>query len=454
MNDAVVATFAMYYRNPRTPTQDDLNLAYLVSRTAGLAIEHSRTVAEHGELLQRERQARADAEQANREKDEFMGIVSHELRTPLNSILGWAHLLRHEAPDPGTLQRGLETIERNAKAQARLVDDLLDVARIISGKLSLENRELELGPLIDAAIESVQLSASKNGVQLNRNADSMCALVKGDGDRIQQIIVNLLSNAIKFTPRGGAVTIETRVHETVVELRITDTGCGIEPEFIPHVFSRFSQAHEASTRPHGGLGLGLAIVEHLAKLHDAKVSVHSDGKDCGATFAVTFPLATASGGADERLDNDEAAAPACVPPHAATALDGAPLRGRHIVAVDDDMDSRTLLMSMLRSAGAEVVALPSATDAMAYLRNATPDVLISDIEMPGQDGYGLIRDVRALGADRGGRVPAVALTAYAGPADRKQALAAGFDAHLAKPVDVNCVIETLCQLIPCSHREA
>lgn len=451
MNDTIVGTFAMYYREPRSPTQDDLNLAHLVSRTAALAIEHSRTVAERGELLSRERQARADAEQANREKDEFIGIVSHELRTPLNSILGWAHLLRTEALDQETVRRGLETIDRNAKAQARLVDDLLDVARIISGKLSLATRELELAPLVNAAIEAVQLSASKNGVQLHNRVTSDRARVKGDADRIQQIMVNLLSNAIKFTPTGGSVEIATEVHDTAVELRVTDTGCGIEPEFIPHLFSRFSQAHGSSTRRHGGLGLGLAIVEHLTKLHRADVAVHSEGAGCGTTFTVTFPLITPSSD-DAHVRRGRDAAPESAS-RTSAGLDRTPLRGSRIVAVDDDMDSRTLLMSVLRRAGAEVISLPSAADAMAYLRNSVADALISDIEMPEQDGYSLIRSIRRLTADQGGRIPAVALTAHAAPADRNQALAAGFDAHLAKPVDVDRIVQTLCQLIECAHRE-
>jgi signal transduction histidine kinase/CheY-like chemotaxis protein len=372
--------------------------------------------------------ARDDAEAGNRAKDEFLAVVSHELRTPLTPILMWARMLRAGRLDAEATAGALETIERNIMAQAQLVGDLLDVSRIITGKLRLDVRPVEIAPVIDSAVESARLTAELKGVQLRTIVDPRAGLVSGDPDRLQQIVWNLLSNAIKFTPRDGHVQVELRRTNSHVRITVSDSGQGITPEFLPHVFDRFRQADSTTTRAHGGLGLGLAIVRHLVELHGGRVHVESPGEGQGATFTVELPLAAMP----------TTASPELVPPTAEGAVPFVPspaLARLRLLVVDDDTDTLETLQMILSQCGAEVRTAGSAAQALDVLQDWHPDLLISDLGMPGEDGYTLLRRVRALDTDHGGNIPALALTAYARAEDRVNALAAGFQMHVAKPIE-------------------
>ncbi|MCG3115210.1 MAG: PAS domain S-box protein [Candidatus Manganitrophus sp. SA1] len=397
-------------------------------------------------LLARERQARQEAEAANRAKDEFLATISHELRTPLNAIYGWARLLQMGELDRETVTSAYETIERNAKAQAQLIDDLLDVSRIIAGKLRLDVRSIELKPVIEAAIETVQTAADAKGITLQSRLDETVGPISGDPDRLQQVVWNLLSNAIKFTSTGGRV--EVRIHriDSAVQIQVQDTGIGIHPEFIPYVFDRFRQAERVSTRFYGGLGLGLAIVRHLVELHGGTVSAESPGEGKGANFTVTLPLKVLS---EESPDPEMNRSEETMPPTPAMMLEGV-----EVLLVDDEADARELLTLILQRSGARVITVSSAREAIDRLKRKKPDLLVSDIEMPGEDGYSLIRRVRAREAERGeGSVPAVALTAYAGMADRRRALMAGFQKHVPKPVDPAGLVAVVASLIGLPREE-
>jgi len=367
-----------------------------------------------------------EAEQANRIKDEFLATLSHELRTPMNAIVGWTSLLAGGSLDPPTAARAVASIDRNAKAQVRLIEDILDVSRIVSGKLRLKVLPVDLPAVVEAAVDALRHAADAKGVRLQVVADAEAGPIYGDADRLQQVMWNLVSNAIKFTPRDGRVFVQLSKPDSHVELLVRDTGAGIKPEFLPHVFERFRQADSSSTRAHGGLGLGLAIVRHLAELHGGTVQATSEGEGKGATFSVRLPLGPL------RAAEEEPAAPVA----AATATPRAveDLTGVRVLVVEDDPESREVIESMLDRLGAEVETAASATEAMAALERRPPDVLLSDIEMPGENGYSLIRRIRALSSERGGRVPAAALTAYARSEDRIAALTAGFQLHLSKPV--------------------
>ncbi|TAJ97536.1 MAG: PAS domain S-box protein, partial [Candidatus Manganitrophaceae bacterium] len=385
--------------------------------------------AEKVELLAREQTARQEAETANRAKDEFLAMVSHELRTPLNAIYGWARLLQMGDLDRETIASAYETIERNAKAQAQLIDDLLDVSRIIAGKLRLDVRPIELKPVIEAAVETVQPAADAKEITLQSVFDVRIGLISGDPDRLQQVVWNLLSNAIKFTPSGGRVEVRLDRIDDSVQICVRDTGIGISREFLPYVFDRFRQAEGTSTRVHGGLGLGLAIVRHLVELHGGTVSADSPGEGRGATFRVRLPLKFAPAATDSEAKRPEGEAGTLVGP--APTLDGI-----DILLVEDEADARALLTLILQRAGARVTPVSSVREAVDKLKQKKPDLLVSDIEMPGEDGYSLIRKVRAEEAERGERaLPSVALTAYAARADRRRALMAGFQKHIPKPVD-------------------
>jgi PAS domain S-box-containing protein len=385
-------------------------------------------------LLARERSARTEAEHASRMKDEFLATLSHELRTPLNAILGWTQLLRVPNPTPDDLSQGLETIERNARAQATLIEDLLDMSRIISGKLRLEVKELDLATVIDAALETVQPAAEARGIELARSySDSIT--VRGDPARLQQVVWNLLSNAIKFTPRAGRVSValSAAADGSAVELTVSDTGIGIKPEFASHVFERFRQGDASTTRSHGGLGLGLAIVRHLVELHGGTVAAHSEGPDRGATFTVTLPALVRE---EPRVQVSRAVAPETSLVNNADT-DGSlcpDLSGLRILVVDDQADACEIVGRLLQQCNASVIVAASAEEAMRQINADPPDLIVSDIAMPGEDGYSLIRRIRKLPLDRGGAVPAVALTAYARNEDRTRALLAGYQSHLAKPV--------------------
>ena len=385
---------------------------------------------EKAQLLIREQEARKEAEEANRTKDEFLATVSHELRTPLASILGWARLLGSDMVERAKYPQVFETIARNAKSQAQLIDDLLDVSRIVTGKLRLEVRPLELKPIIEATIETVRPAATAKEIDLTLDLDEHVGAVSGDPDRLQQLVWNLLSNAIKFTPKRGKVDIRLGHDGSQAEIVVRDTGQGIRAEFLPHVFERFRQADGTSARKYGGLGLGLAIVRHLTELHGGTVDVESDGEDKGSTFKVTLPLLskTAEGHVASPIERHSSGNNGLS--DLRPALDGV-----RILVVDDEADVRDFAVMTFKECGAEAVSASGLVDALKIIDTWRPDVLVADIGMPDEDGYTLIRRVRSLPAERGGRIPAMALTAYARTEDRVRILASGYQIHVAKPVE-------------------
>ena len=395
--------------------------------------ERMRIEREREELLERARNAAAEAERANRAKDDFLAMVSHELRTPLTPLLAWATMLRTRAVDAATTTRALETIERAARSQARLVEDLLDVSRIVAGKLRLEVRYMELAPAIAAAVESLRPAAEAKGVVVHTHLDALEGFVSGDRDRLQQVVSNLVSNAIKFTARGGRVDVVLRRVGSHLEFAVRDNGMGIDPAFVPHVFERFRQFEVADTRAHGGLGLGLAIVRHIVELHGGTVACESDGPGRGAAFIVRLHVASRTAlaplGAEASRRDDH------VPAAASPAADRASLAGVRVLVVDDDPDTLDILGTILAAEGMAVRTLRCAREALAMVRTWRPDVLVSDIGMPEEDGYALIRRIRTLPSEEGGAVPAIALTAYARYEDRHSILSAGFQMHAAKPID-------------------
>lgn len=370
--------------------------------------------------------------EADRRKDEFLATLSHELRTPLNAIFGWAQILRTNRFDETTSATAVKTIERNAKSLAQIIEDLLDVSRIISGKLRLDVSPVEVAPIVESLINTVRPSADAKGIQIDMRLDPEKCIVSGDSTRLQQVLSNLLSNAFKFTPKGGRVEVRLECINSSVQITVSDTGRGISPVFLPYIFDRFRQADSTSKRSHGGLGLGLAIVHHLVELHGGTVTAHSDGEGSGATFLVRLPLITAqmeANGLEKVYPTDTDV----------VTFDSLPsLEGLRVLVVDDEDGSREMLVSVLGECGAEVTAVASADEALDVLGGETsdqrPEVLISDIAMPGKDGYELIREVRALGSECGGKIPAIALTGYAGNEEKMRALLSGFQMHLAKPV--------------------
>jgi PAS domain S-box-containing protein len=397
----------------RTYSDEDLSLAQDLADRAAMAVENV-------QLLRQ-------AQQANRTKDEFLATVSHELRTPLNSILGWAKMLGTGRLDQANSSRAVEIIERNAKAQAQLIEDLLDISRIISGKLRLDVRSVDLVPIIESAVDAVRLAAESKGIRIQRVLDSGIGPISGDPDRLQQVVWNLLSNAIKFTPREGRVQVRLEKIGSAAHIVVSDTGIGISPEFLPDVFERFRQGDSSSTRKHGGLGLGLAIASQLIELHGGGISVKSEGTGNGAVFTVSLPIPAAGESGGRMQPGQTPAAPGV----------GSPvLEGIRVLVVEDDTDTREVMTLILQQCGAEVRGAASAGEAFDILcTDWVPHVLVSDIEMPGEDGYALIRRVRAREATHGGRIPAAALTAYARSEDRMRAQSAGFQAHVPKPVE-------------------
>ncbi len=384
-------------------------------------------------LYEAERTARSAAESANRIKDEFLAVLSHELRTPLNPILGWAKLMRSRKLDQATSDRALETIERNAKLQTQLIEDLLDVSRILQGKLNLNFEPINLVSVMEAAIETVRLSAQAKSIQIQTILKSGVGQVLGDANRLQQVIWNILSNAIKFTPTGGEVKIKLEQVDSQVQICVTDTGKGIAPEFLPYVFDYFRQADGATTRKFGGLGLGLAIVRHLVELHGGTVQAESLGEGKGATFIVKLPcLEDESKEIKDEKDNSSL-----------VAAQFLPLSGLEILVVDDDADMREFLPFMLEQYGATVTTVASAIEALTALSQSQPNLIISDIGMPEMDGYMLMRQVRSLEPEQGGTIPAIALTAYAGEMDHQQAIAVGFQLHISKPVDPEELVKAI-----------
>lgn len=403
--------------------------------------ERKRAEDERAELLKREQDARSAAEAANRMKDEFLATLSHELRSPLNAMLGWTRLLNTRKFDEVTTARAMETIERSAKSQAQLVEDLLDVSRIIQGKLRLNVRPIELVPVIEAALETVRPAADAKEIQLQSVLDSTTGPVAGDSDRLQQVVWNLLSNAIKFTPKAGLVQILLECVNSYVEITVTDTGKGISPDFVPYVFDRFRQADSSTTRAYSGLGLGLAIVRHLVELHGGTVHAESQGEGKGATFKVRLPLVKESRTREQQSKEENINSV-----HLCTStlpiLDGV-----QILVVDDEPDTREFLVTAIEMCGAQVIAASSALEAIQVISQQKLDVLVSDIGMPGEDGYSLIRKVRTLPKEQGGDIPAVALTAYAREEDRMRSLSQGFQMHLSKPVEPNKLATMIATLV-------
>lgn len=377
------------------------------------------------ELLEIERRARAEAERVSFMKDEFLATLSHELRTPLNAIIGWAQLLRvREHPDR-EVSEGLAVIDRNARVQAQLIEDLLDMSRIVSGKVRLENQRVDVQDVVRAAVASVRHLADGKQINLDLHLDPRAGSVWGDPNRLQQCFWNLLSNAIKFAPKGGHVTARLTRTNGNVEFIVVDDGQGIDPTFLPHIFERFRQADSTSTRYHGGLGLGLSIVKSLVELQGGWVRAGSDGPGRGATFLIGIPILAASGVGS--IEGD--------PVPASSAVDPTSLEGLVVLVIDDEPDALDLLKRVLGRSGATVLAAPSARAGLEILQREKPDILLSDIGMPDEDGYTLIRQVRSLKPKQGGQIPAAAVSAFARPEDRTQALRAGYQMHVAKPVD-------------------
>jgi len=396
--------------------------------------------AEREQLLLNERAARADAERANQLKDEFLATLSHELRTPLNAIVGWAQILKSTEAKPEDYREGIEAIERNAKAQTELISDLLDVSRIISGKMRLELQPVDPVSLIRSAVEGFSATAIAKGIVVDQDLDPRVGTIRADPGRLQQVIWNLGHNAVKFTPAGGEITVRMRRIENELEITVSDTGQGINPAFLPHIFERFRQEDGTTRRNHGGLGLGLAIVKHLVEMHGGRINAASEGEGKGAAFTVYLPLSGPSASAQEPdaiLDRT----PRASKEHHRTLLEGT-----RVLIVDDDPDARTLIHRVLKRYGAKVTEAETVDEALNLLTEARPGVLISDIGMPKRDGYDLIQAVRSRGYSANA-LPAIALTAFARPEDQKHSLVAGFQKHLAKPVDTHALIEAVAVLV-------
>lgn len=387
----------------------------------------------HRQLLIREQSARAQAEAANRMKDEFLATLSHEIRTPLNSILGWVSLLRNGALTGPEAQSALEIIERNARSQSHLINDLLDVANIINGKLRLNIQPIMPEGIVIKAVESVRPAAATKQIQLQTVLDSRSGPISADADRLQQIVWNLLVNALKFTPEHGQVVIRLSRAKSHIEITVSDTGVGIEPNLLPYIFDRFRQGDSSTTRRFGGLGLGLAIVRHLTEMHGGTVVAESDGKNCGAVFSIRFPLLTGTPPATAGHFASNGHCRATTPGDPTDWDCGDALSNVRVLVVEDDPDSRQLLNAILTRCRAEVRQSADATEALTTMQNWRPDVIVSDIEMPKMNGFEFIRRVRKH--KELAKIPAAALTAYARMEDRLRALAAGFQMHLAKPVE-------------------
>jgi signal transduction histidine kinase/DNA-binding response OmpR family regulator len=402
--------------------------------------ERKQAEEERAKLLILEQKARTEAERANRAKDEFLATISHELRTPLTAMLGWARMLRSGKLEDELFNRALETIERNAKAQAQLIDDLLDVSRIITGKLRIETRPIELAPIIEAALDAIRPAAEAKSIQLKMDLDAFAGTVSGDPNRLQQVFWNIFSNAVKFTPNGGMVEAQMKRVNSHLEVIISDTGPGISPDFLPHIFDPFRQADGSTTRTHGGLGLGLSIVRHLVELHGGIVYASSPGKGQGSKFTVSLPIVAANitTEKDQRRSNII---------ESQDIIDSEiALKDLKILVVDDEQDTREFVGQMLGSYGAEIKIADCVPVALDIINSWKPDLLVSDIGMPEEDGYDLIRKIRTLRNSKKS-LPAIALTAYASTQDRLRALSAGFQTHVAKPVDPLELVTVILSLV-------
>lgn len=399
--------------------------------------ERKQAEEERAQLLVSERAARAEAEKVNRTKDEFLATLSHELRTPLTAILGWSHLIRTGKLEEEQLLRAVETIERNARSQSQLIDDLLDVSRIITGKLQIEPVSVDLCGVVQAAVEAVRPSFEAKEIEVETEVTGDACVVAGDSNRLQQIFWNLFSNAVKFTPQRGKIKVALKRQKSTIKVSVADSGIGINPEFVPYIFDRFRQADGSTTRAHGGLGLGLSIVKHLVELHQGAIDVKSDGLDQGTTFTVTFPV----GSAEKLLALQETAAEA--QGNGSPAEASKVLEGLRIMVVDDEADSREVVSAILTRCGSVVMCCESPAEALKVFKEWKPDLLVSDIGMPVEDGYSLIKKLRKLKFKLAREVPAVALTAYATKEDKARTLAAGFQVHVPKPIEPGALIRSI-----------
>ena len=420
-----------HWRKHHQPSERELRFLDLLARQAADLLDRRRSEIERERLLVSERTARTAAEKASRVKDEFLAIVSHELRSPLNPILGWAMLLQTGNLAPDETTEAVDIIAKNAKLQAELINDLLDISRILRGKLSLNVVPVDLVQTIQAAIETVRLAAEGKSIQIKTNLEPDIGRVSGDPNRLQQILWNLLSNAVKFTPSGGRVEVRLEKLDSIARVTVSDTGKGIDPDFLPYVFNYFCQENGTATRKHGGLGLGLAIVNHLVQLHGGTIQVDSAGLEQGATFTLKLPLAL-----DSVAEEDNSST------KSASNLDGI-----GILLVEDNADTRDLIAFVLEQSGAKTIAVASARKALETLNHFQPDILLSDIGMPEMDGYRLMRQIRALPPERGGNIKAIALTAFAAEIDYQQAMSAGFQEHISKPIMPDKLIMAISSLL-------
>ena len=411
-----------------SPIRDRSGKIVGASKVARDITDRKRAEAELERLLVSEKHSRAQAEEASRLKDEFLAVVSHELRSPLNAITGWASLLLMRQHDDQT-KHAIETILRNAQTQTQLIADLLDVSRIVTGQLRLNVRSFKVIPVVEAAIEVVRPAADAKSIRIETIFDPSSGPVAGDPDRMQQIFWNLLSNAVKFTPRGGRIQVRLQRIDSHVEIVVSDTGRGVDPKLLPFIFERFRQGDSSTTREHGGLGLGLAIVRHLVELHGGVVNAYSDGPGKGTEFIIQLPAMVSTRGQEAGEER--------VHPSAGGSLSGSipALAGVRVLVVDDERDAREIVSVILGEAGAEIATASGSREAVDLIDKWKPDILISDIGMPGESGYDLIRMVRTLPADHGGQTPAIALTAYARTQDRLKILSAGFQMHVPKPIE-------------------
>ncbi|HSK62688.1 MAG TPA: ATP-binding protein, partial [Pyrinomonadaceae bacterium] len=428
-------TYQTYLKNIEASIAQTEAARLHVQELSRYITELQRSEEAREQLLLRAERARAESEAANRIKDEFLATLSHELRTPLTSLLGWSSVLRESHRDEKILAQGLDAIDRNARVQAQLIDDLLDVSRIVSGKLNLDVRPLDIGSVTRAAISVVQPAADAKEITLDYWAQPGVGAISADSARLQQIIWNLLSNAVKFTPHGGKISIRVERDGSDAMVTVSDTGQGIDPEFLPRVFDRFRQADSSTTRSFGGLGLGLAIVRHLVELHGGTVSAESEGEGKGATFSASFPLLSDRSGPITVMHSGEV--------HASELRS---LDGLRVLLVDDELETREIISTVVERTGAEVKSCTSAREALNEVVEWRPDVILSDIAMPDEDGYSFIHRVRSLSQHEGGNTPAAALTAYAREEDRKQALAAGYQMHIAKPIGAGQLVTMIAKL--------
>jgi signal transduction histidine kinase/CheY-like chemotaxis protein len=414
----------------RHHSMEDLRLAEELARRAAVAVENAR-------LYRTSQEATLRAEEASRSREEFLSVVSHELRTPLNAVIGWTSILTSREGDPELVSKGLRAIDRNARAQVRIIGDILDISRVATGKLRLSMHPVDLAPVIRGAVEAVKLAADAKKITLALGCEAPSIQLLGDQGRLHQVALNLLTNAIKFTPPEGRVTVSVELDATGVSIVVTDTGIGINPDVIPRVFDRFWQADSSATRTHGGLGLGLAIVRTIVEMHGGVVRVESEGQGKGSTFTVRLPTTP---GITSPLGEPPATAS-----EAPIARGSAGLEGVHVLVVDDEPDARDVTAKILAFAGASVAVAASAVEGLEAFKAGRPDILVSDIGMPERDGYWLLREVRAL-PPPAGSVPAVALTAYAHPEDTERALHAGFQKHIAKPAPPDALVEAVAAL--------